>query len=177
MGAPREVVSVVAARAGGGETVGGVLDGARATRELVVAPKERVCPDLGFGEAPRLQLHAPSKVREDRANDPTRDRTMALAGRSAHVTGYALAHMYPPMMAASMATFVNSLASPLPTPAQIQAQSGLARVMWELGCRGPPLCDEEGNGGFKIREQLGALEQEDVIDRPMWALAMQSADG
>ena len=56
---------------------------------------------------------------------------------------------------------------PPPTPAQLRAQSSVARVMWELGCRGPPLRDEEGGGGFSIGEQLGALDQEDVIDKAL----------
>ena len=36
------VSKLVAARVGGGEAVGGVVDGARAAREPVMAPEERV---------------------------------------------------------------------------------------------------------------------------------------
>ena len=87
------------------------------------------------------------------------------------MTGYGLPHPYPPMMAASVATFVNALASTLDTPAHRMADSGLSRVLWELGCRESPLRDEHGRGGFNIRDQMEALDQEDVIDRPIWALA------
>ena len=81
------------------------------------------------------------------------------------MTGYGLPHPYPPMMAASVATFVNALASTLDTPAHRMADSGLSRVLWELGCRESPLRDEHGRGGFNIRDQMEALDQEDVIDR------------
>ena len=95
---------------------------------------------------------------------------MREAGAAVVVTGYALAHPYPAMMAASVMTFFNALATPLDTPAHRQAQSGLARVLWELGCREAPLMDESGLGGFDFAEQLDVLDQEDVIDRPVWAL-------
>ena len=71
----------------------------------------------------------------------------------------------------TVATFVNALASTLDTPAHRMADSGLSRVLWELGCRESPLRDEHGRGGFNIRDQMEALDQEDVIDRPIWALA------
>ena len=45
---PREVVSAVAACVGGGEAVGGVVDGAWAAREPVVAPEKCV---KGGGDA------------------------------------------------------------------------------------------------------------------------------
>ena len=65
--------------------------------------------------APRVSLHAPQEVRSERANDPQRDNAIR-AARGAHViTGYGVAHPYPPMMAASVMTFVNALAIPLDT--------------------------------------------------------------
>ena len=110
-------------------------------------------------------------MRELRANDPERERLILSAGDAAYVSGYALAHPYPPMMAACVTTFVNSIATPTPTPAQLQARAGAARVLWMLGCREAPLEDEQGRGGYRIDEQIDMLDQYDVIERPIRALA------
>ena len=163
---------------GNGFFYGGVVGSDMDTIEKVVGVAARSCVSgrrcvagrQRDRSAPRLQLHAPQLVRQSRANEPTRDATLSAAGRSAFVTGYGLAHPYPALMAACVMTFVNSLATPLDTPAHVQSMGGLARVLWIFGCRAAPLRDEHGVGGFQFGEQADALDQNDVIERAVWAI-------
>ena len=117
--------------------------------------------------APRVQLHAVAKPRElDSAklvNDAMGSRVLAAAGRAAAVTGCGLPHPYPAMMAASVTTFMAALATPYETPAWAAAHHGVARVLWELGCREQPFA-------FDLRPWMGSLDQADIIERNVWAI-------
>ena len=66
----------------------------------------------------------------------------------------------------------NGLHLRVDTPAHLQTTSGVARVFWEIGSRQAPLVDEDGMGGFDFREQLAVLDQDDPLERAIWAVAM-----
>ena len=52
----------------------------------------------------------------------------------------------------------------MPTPANLAALSGLARVLHEFGCRAHPSRFDFGN-------LMGALDQGDVVERAVWLLS------
>ena len=85
--------------------------------------------------APAVQLHAPAKPLTGRRNDPM---SLRAAVRGGGLAGFGAAHPYPGMAAAAAMTFLNNLGAPLPTPANLAALSGLARVLHEFGCRARP---------------------------------------
>ena len=113
----------------------------------------------------RLQIHAPRSARVPKQNDPPSEHAARAAGPSTYVTGYGLEHPYPPLVAASLATFWNAIASPAPTPARSAAHSAYGRIMYELGCREDP-------AGFDYRDQLGELDYDSCVERPVRILAV-----
>jgi hypothetical protein len=68
------------------------------------------------------------------------------------------------MAAAAAMTFLNNLGAPLPTPANLAALSGLARVLHEFGCREKPSV-------FDFRNLMSVLDQRNVIERAVWLVA------
>ena len=117
----------------------------------------------------RLQIHAPRSARPANPNDPPTVLAQATAGESAFATGYGLEHPYPPLVAASLSTFWNALASPAPTPARAAAHSAYGRIMYELGCRADP-------SSFDYSNQLLALDHDSCVERPIRIMAEMRND-
>jgi len=83
--------------------------------------------------SPRVQLHASPRGISTSVNDDLSQLFVAAAGPAAHISGYGNVHVWPAMMAASLMTLVNALASPVCTPAADRAHHAVARVLWSYG--------------------------------------------
>jgi hypothetical protein len=111
--------------------------------------------------APAVQLHAPAKALEERKNDPM---SVEPAARGRGMAGFGVAHPYPCLSAAAAMAFMNGLAAPLPTPANVGVSSGTARILHEFGCRATP-------SHFRFDELMDALDQSDFLERAIWLIA------
>ena len=80
------------------------------------------------------------------------------------MAGFGVAHPYPCLTAAAAMAFMNGLAAPLPTPANVGISSGTARILHEFGCRATP-------SHFRFDELMDALDQSDFLERAIWLIA------
>ena len=121
--------------------------------------------------SPRVQLHASPGGISSSVNDDLSQLFVAAAGPAAFASGYGNVHVWPAMMAASLMTLVNALASPVHTPAADRTHHAVARVLWVYGFRQL----DYGPRGIYFGAVSESLRLDNIVERPLWILCQLGA--